>query len=134
LCKKSVMRTDPRSKCGGLGTRTFILLLVLSIVHAVHVLIVRLDTHTGSIVLNPLAGLAAPAVTPLRRYTLDEHFIPAQIRHVVLGEAIILRLNLGQVVDVLRGWNKLMVLPRMSKPTVEEASWSQMYSAIALPF
>ena len=108
--------------------------LVLSIVHAVHSIIIRLDTHTGSIVLDPLAGLAAPAVTPVWRYTLDEHFIPAQILHVVLGEAIILRLNLGQVVDVLRGSTKLMVLPRMSKPPVEEASWSQMYSAITLPF
>ena len=58
--------------------------LVLSIVHAVHIIIIRLDTHTGSIVLDPLAGLAAPAVTPVWRYTLDEHFIPGQILHVVL--------------------------------------------------
>jgi hypothetical protein len=39
--------------------------LVLVVAHAVNRGIIRLDTHTGTIIFDPIAGLAAPAVTPV---------------------------------------------------------------------
>jgi hypothetical protein len=35
------------------------------IAHAVHVIIVSLNAHTGSVSLNPFARLRAPAVAPV---------------------------------------------------------------------
>jgi hypothetical protein len=40
--------------------------VVIMVAHAIHVVIVSLNAHAGSIVLDPLARLAAPAVTPVR--------------------------------------------------------------------
>merc|ERR1719160_432251 len=81
---------------------------VAAVVHAVHLVIIRLDTHTGSIIFNPLAGLTAPAVAPIWGGTLDKDFIPAEALHVVLREEVALRLDLAQVINVLGGSTKLV--------------------------
>merc|ERR1719331_1496967 len=82
--------------------------LILSIVHAIDRFVIRLNTHTGTIILDPLARLAAPTVTPIRRHSLDEHFIPAQPLHVVTGKEVALWLDLGQIVNVLSGAAELV--------------------------
>jgi hypothetical protein len=82
--------------------------LTITIVHAVHTVGIGLDAHTGSILLDPLARLAAPTVTPIWGCALDKDLIPTEALHVVHRKVVALGLDRGQVVNVLGGSAKLV--------------------------
>merc|ERR1719329_116883 len=73
--------------------------LVIAIVHAVHMVLIRLNTHACSIILNPLAGLTTPTIAPVGRCTLNENLIPAETLHVIRWEKVALRLDRSEVIN-----------------------------------
>merc|ERR1719171_505689 len=74
---------------------------VMAIVHAVHVVIIRLDAHGSSTILNPVGALSSPTVAPILRNTFNQDFIPLQLVSDILGQVVTTRCKLSQVVDVL---------------------------------
>jgi len=82
--------------------------LAMSVVHAVNMLVIRLEAHGSTTILSPIRGLAAPTVTPILGHTLNEHFIPAKLACDVFWEVITAWCKRCQVIDVSVGPSKLV--------------------------